>query len=214
MTHRPDPFIGTDVIRNRQFMTPAIAVGFRMFVHDGVRFLLVLYLANVFGLTPRTIGFFMLFYAVPLTIGVTYGGFLADRWPSRLVGSIAMLLLAAGTLWLAFVSAEAGSLMLTPGLIVAGLSGGISLTPFTKTAVAALGEDRVGLAAGLYNMLRFAGIAISTPLLGLLLAQGFARYGGLETVTPPYQSAFLLLSVVAVAGAGVAALIPDSKTTS
>jgi len=123
-------------------------------------------------------------------------------------------LLAAGTLWLAFVSAEAGSLMLTPGLIVAGLSGGISLTPFTKTAVAALGEDRVGLAAGLYNMLRFAGIAISTPILGLLLAQGFARYGGLETVTPPYQSAFLLLSVVAVAGAGVASLIPDSKTTS
>jgi hypothetical protein len=119
-----------------------------------------------------------------------------------------MLMLAGGTLWMGLAGANAGSLMLTPGMIIAGLSAGISLTPFTKTSVAALGQERVGLAAGLYNTLRFAGIAISTPILGLLLAQGFARYGGLETVALPYQSAFLLLAVVAVAGAGVAALIP------
>lgn len=211
ITRHPAPFISAEVIGNRRFMTPAIAVAFRMFVHDGIRFLLVLYLANIFGQTPRTIGFFMLFYGIPLTIGVTYGGFLADRWPGRLVGSLAMLVLAGGTLWLALVGADAGTLLLTPGLIVAGLSGGISLTPFTKTAVAALGPERVGLAAGLYNTLRFAGIAVSTPLLGLLLARGFARYGGLETVAPPYQTAFLLLTVVAVVGAGIAALMPQDK---
>ena len=104
---------------------------------------------------------------------------------------------------------SAGSLLLTPGLIVAGLCGGISLTPFTKTAVSALGPDKVGLAAGLYNTLRFAGIAVSTPLLGLLLVQGFAQYGGLETVSEPYQFAFQVLAVIAAAGSVVSVFIPN-----
>jgi len=208
---RPDPFIGADVFRNRRFITPAIAVSLRMFAHDGVRFLTILYLANVFGLSPKMLGFFMLFYTAPLLIAVPSGGFLADRWPSRVVGAIGLLVLAAGILWLGFVGPGADSLSLAPGLIVAGLGGGASLTPFTKTAVTSLGSNRVGLAAGLYNTLRFAGIATSTPLLGLLLAWGFARHGGLETVSQPYQLGFQLLVGVAVLGSGIAALIPNTE---
>lgn len=213
-THRLDPFIGADVARNRQFVTPAVAVSLRMFAHDGARFLMVLYLANVFGQSPRTIGLFMLFYTIPLTIGVAYGGFLADLWPNRIVGAIGMLLLAVGIFWLSLVYPGTGALVLVPGLLVAGFSSGISLTPFTKTAVTALGPDRMGLASGLYNRLRFAGIAISTPLLGLLLAWGFAQHGGLETVTEPYQLGFQLVAGAAVLGSGVAALIPINKNKS
>ena len=185
-----------------------------MFVHDGVRFITILYLANAFGLSPKTIGFFMLFYAAPLMIGITYGGFLSDRWPGRTVGTTGMLLLATGLFWLSRVDADTGLMMLAPGLMMAGFSAGLSLVPFTKTAVVALGKERIGFASGLYNTLRFAGIATSTPLLGLLLAWGFARHGGLETVSEPYQLGFLLAAIVAIAGSGVAALIPkdqDSK---
>jgi predicted MFS family arabinose efflux permease len=211
--HHPDPFIGAEVVRNRQFLASSAAVGLRMFAHDGVRFLMVLYLANVFSQSPRTIGFFILFYTLPLMIGVTYGGFLADRWPSRTVGVVGMVLLAGGIFWLSQVDPHIGAFVLIPGLLVGGFSSGISLTPFNKTAVTALGPDKVGLASGLYNMLRFAGIATSTPLLGLLLAQGFAQHGGLETVSQPYQTAFQLLAGVAVASSGVAALIPKSGDT-
>lgn len=210
-THHPDPFIGPEVVRNRQFLTSSAAVGLRMFSHDGVRFLMVLYLANVFSQSPREIGFFILFYTLPLMVGVTTGGFLADRWPSRTVGVVGMLLLAAGIFWLSLFDPAAGAFVLAPGLVVAGFSSGISLTPFNKTAVTALGLDKVGLASGLYNMVRFAGIATSTPLLGLLLARGFAQYGGLETASEPYQLAFQLLAGIALVSGGVAALIPTHR---
>lgn len=212
MSYRPRPFIGFDVLRNRQFVTPTVAVSLRMFAHDGARFLMVLYLANVFSQSPRDIGFFMLFYAVPLMIGVAYGGFLADRWPNRIVGFVGMVGLAAGMLWISLVNPNIGSFILAPGLSVAGLTAGISLTPFTKTAVVALGPDRVGLAAGLYNTLRFAGLAASTPLLGLLLVQGFAQHNGLETVSGPYQLGFQLLAVIAVLGSAAATLIPTDTS--
>lgn len=207
-THRSNPFIGLDVLRNRRFITPAVAVSLRMSVHDGVRFVTVLYLANVFSQSPKFIGFFMLFYALPLLIGVAYGGVLADRWPSRNVGMIGMFLMAVAMLWMSLVNPEASSVILAPGLIVAGLSAGISLAPFNKTAVAALGQARIGLAAGLYNTIRFVGVAAATPLLGLLLAAGFARHGGIETVSGPYQLGFGVLAGVAVLGIGMAALIP------
>lgn len=210
-TYRPNPFISFDIARNREFLMPAIAVSLRTFAHDGVRFIVVLYLANVFGLTPRTIGFFLLFYALPLFFGVASGGFLADRWPSRIVGAIGLLFFAVGVFWPSLVDPNSGSLWLAPGLMIAGISAGVSLTPFTKTAVTSLGRDQVGFAAGLYNTLRFAGIATSTPLLGLLLANGFARYGGLETVSQPYQSGFQLLAIVTLVGSGVALLIPDNR---
>ena len=119
-----------------------------------------------------------------------------------------MFIMAAAMLWLSLVNPEAGTIMLAPGLIVAGLSAGISLAPFNKTAVAALGQARIGLAAGLYNTIRFVGVAAATPLLGLLLAHGFARHGGVETVSGPYQLGFGVLAGVAALGIGVAALIP------
>jgi hypothetical protein len=123
-----------------------------------------------------------------------------------------MLFFTVGAFWPSLVDPNSGSLLLTPGLMIAGLSAGVSLTPFTKMAVTSLGRDQVGFAAGLYNTLRFAGIATSTPLLGLLLANGFAQYGGLETVSQPYQSGFQLLAMVTLAGSGVALLIPDNRT--
>ena len=140
--------------------------------------------------------------------------FLADRWPSRNVGVFGMFIMALSTLWISLVNPDAGTLMLAPGLVVAGISTGISLAPFNKTAVAALGQERVGLAAGLYNTIRFSGIAMATPLLGLLLAAGFVRHGGIETVSGPYQLGFGLLAGAAALGFGVAALIPlEDKST-
>jgi predicted MFS family arabinose efflux permease len=210
-TYRANPFISVDVVRNRELIMTAIAVSLRTFAHDGIRFIVVLYLATVFGLTPRTIGFFLLFYALPLFFGVAFGGFLADRWPSRIVGAIGLLFFTVGMFWPSLVDPNSGSLWLAPGLIVAAISAGVSLTPFTKTAVTSLGRDQVGFAAGLYNTLRFAGIATSTPLLGLLLARGFAQHGGLETVSEPYQLGFQLLALVTLVGSGVALLIPDDR---
>ncbi|HET7087472.1 MAG TPA: MFS transporter [Anaerolineae bacterium] len=208
-----DAFVGLDILRNRRFMSPALAVSLRMFAHDGARFLLALILANVFRQSPRSVGVQMLFYAVPLMIGVATGGYLADRWASRVVGVVGMIGQVAGLLWLAVADASLGAAALVPGMIVAGLASGMNLVALTKEAIGALGERRVGLASGLYNTIRFAGTAAATPLLGLLLASGFAQQGGDQTVSGPYQLAFGVAAGVAALGAVAAALIPAPAPT-
>ncbi len=206
--HKPHAFIGKDILTNRRFIVPALAVNLRMFAHDGARFLLVLYLANVFGQSPSAVGLLMLFYTVPLLIGVTYGGYLADRWASRTAGTLGMIGQVAGLAWLGVAGSGAGTVALAPGMAVAGLAGGISLVSFSKEAIGSLGPERVGLASGLYNTVRFAGTAAATPLLGLLLERGFKQQVSGEAASGPYQLAFQVLTITAAVGIAVAALIP------
>ena len=94
-------------------------------------------------------------------------------------------------------------------MILGGLGAGLCLVSFTKEAVASLGEEKAGLASGLYNMIRFSGASLSAPILGLILANAYLRYPGGESVPGPYQSAYRVLAVTSIIGVLIAASIPS-----
>jgi len=205
----PNPIIGGSEIKNPRLILPSIAVNFRMIAHTGTSFLLVLYITNVFQRSPSAVGTFVLFYSLAAMIGVPLGGFLADRWISRKAGSFGLFILAAGMVWLGWITPGANPLTIMPGMILSGLGAGLCLVAFTKEAVASLGEDKVGLASGLYNMLRFTGASLSVPTMGLILAAAYERYAGGEFVSGPYQLGFQILTLTTIVGVIVAASIPS-----
>lgn len=210
----PNPLIGFDEVKNPRLILPAIAVNFRMIAHTGATFLLVLYLTNAFGKSPSAVGTFILFYSLSAMIGVPLGGMLADRWISRKAGSFGLSILALGMLWLWLVKPQTSHLILLPGMILGGMGAGLCLIAFTKEAVASLGEEKVGLASGLYNMLRFTGASLSTPILGLILAASYEQYAGGPTASEPYQFGFQVLTLTTIVGVIVAALIPSPPSIS
>jgi predicted MFS family arabinose efflux permease len=205
----PNPLFGFDDVKNPRLILPAISVSFRMIAHTGATFLLVIYLTNVFEKSPSAVGTFILFYSLSSLIGVPLGGFLADRWISRVSGSFGLSFLAIGMIWLGLIQPDGSHLILLPGMILGGLGAGLCLVSFTKEAVASLGEEKVGLASGLYNMIRFSGASISAPALGLILANAFERYPGGEAVPGPYQFAFRFLAITTIIGVIIAASIPN-----
>ena len=154
------------------------------------------------------IGIIMIFHSTPLFIAMPIGGMQADRWTCRKVAGLGMIIQMIGMLWLTLVSPQGGYFFLIPTMILGGFGAGLSLTPFNKEAIASLGEQNTGRAAGLYNMVRFTGAASSSPILDLILAARFKQVGGLETVAEPYQFSFMILVVCALLSAGFAALIP------
>jgi MFS family permease len=187
---------------------PSIGVIFRMFGLGSTVFLMVLYLSNVFHKSPSSVGIFMMVHSIPTFLFVPVGGIIADRWNSRNAAALGLLIHSSGMLWLSFIDPANNELLLMPGLFFAGLGAGVSLTPFTKDAVASLGEENVGLAAGLFNMIRFAGVAASAPLMGLILAAGFKRAGGFDTIPEPYQFGYLILAGCLLIGTLIALRIP------
>jgi MFS family permease len=203
-----DSLISLSILKNRQLIFPSIAVTFRMFCISGTIFLMVLYLANVLGKTTSAVGLFLIAHSLPIFLFIPIGGLMADKWKPGNVAVLGMFIQAIGMLWLSLINPMTNELLLIPGMFIGGLGAGLSLTPFTKGAVASLGEKQVGVASGLFNMIRFAGAAVSAPLLGLVLAASFEQYGGSAAVPEPYQYAFLILTGCALIGMGLASIIP------
>jgi MFS family permease len=204
----PKPLVGPVEVSNPRLILPATAVSFRMIAHGGTSFLLVIYVTNVFQKTPAAVGTFILFYSLSAMIGVPLGGWLADRWISRISGSFGLSFIVAGMIWLGLIQPQSNHLILLPGMIMAGLGAGLCLVSFTKEAVASLGQEKVGLASGLYNMIRFTGASITSPILGLILASAYQRYLGGETSAEPYMLGFRVLAVTSIIGVVIAASIP------
>jgi MFS family permease len=196
------------ILTNRSFFIPALAVNLRMIALDGGRFLLILFFANIFELTPRSIGAYLLAYSVPLLISVPLGGVLADRLQRRKLGPTGLVLQACGLLWIGVSSSESSLILVSVGIVISSLGAGIALISFSKEALGALGGKRVGLASGLYETIRFLGVAVTPPLLGLLLTRIQQCCGRSMPIEHPYLIGFRLLALVAILGSIVAAVMP------
>ena len=83
-------------------------------------------------------------------------------------------------------------------LIGHGLAAGIVLAPLHRAAMGKIDEDRLGMAAGVYSMIRFGGSAIGVALSGVIVQSSLDL--GLSTVAA-YQ--FVFVAIAAVVGTGV-----------
>jgi EmrB/QacA subfamily drug resistance transporter len=155
--YRSRPFNGLS------FATFAIGAGmFAMFLY------ITVYLQNVLGLTPLQAGVRMLsvtslVFAVPLItrrLGwpVVSGPMVGTGLAFVAVGLLLMTLAGTGTSWQP----------ITPGLVVAGIGIGLANPAIAATALAVVPRNRSGLAAGVSNTSRLAGLATGIAALGAL----------------------------------------------
>ncbi len=96
---------------------------------------------------------------------------------------------ATAPLWLIFVAA------LGHGLLI-----GLSLAPLHRSAMQRIDEEEVGMAAGLYSMIRFAGQILGVAVAGVLLQRGLERYAA---PIDAYQVVFYVFAGVAFAATAV-----------
>jgi predicted MFS family arabinose efflux permease len=157
-------------------------------------FLLTLYLQEVRGFGPLQTGFV---FAV-LGAGTVLGGMVGPRVIGALGGRRAMVLglvvQAAATVPLAFLSAVPGWLAILLALaFVGGVANLVAIVGFMVTATAGLPDRDQGLATGLTTMSQQVGIALGTPVMSAVVT-AVAHDGG----TP------LGLSVAITVNAGLA----------
>ncbi len=97
----------------------------------------------------------------------------------RLVVPLGLFTIGLGFVLMRLAAGEsAGWLALLPGCLVAGAGLGLTNTPVTNTATAAVPAERVGMASGMDMSARMISLAINIALMGFLPLQGTAA--GLE----------------------------------
>jgi EmrB/QacA subfamily drug resistance transporter len=194
---RENPFVSLGLFRRASFTRASLCASMRMITMNGSSFLLPLFLVDVYGLTPTTVGGMLMIIPGAMALVVRYGGQMADRWGSRVPIVMGGVVQMTTMLVLSQLPTQASLWWLFLVLAGHGFGVGLMLAPLHHAAMRQISEGEMGSAAGLYSMVRFAGSAVGTALIGVLLQ--FFLDQGLPTMDA-YQNAYLFLAGIALLG--------------
>jgi EmrB/QacA subfamily drug resistance transporter len=210
--HQDQPMLDLSLFRKPSFGGVSIgtfAIGAGMFAMFPY---LTFYLQNDLGYSPiqgglRILPCSLLCFIVPLVLRST-----ADKIAPRVVLGAGLGVTAIGLLAMIAVSATSNWTVLIPGLLLTGLGIGISNPAIARTALGVVAPERSGMASGISNTFRIAGLATGVAALGAVFQQRVANSLATNLGHPAPQLAKVVASagvhsaVIAAAGQpGVAA---------
>ncbi len=169
---------------------------------------MTLYLQGVLGLSPLHAGLVylpctaMLFIASALTAQL-----LRRAAPGALVAS-GLALVSLGMVLSLLADARSSWVATLPGLLIAGIGTGLFNPALSAVALGSAPPQHSGLAAGVNDTFRHAGIAVGVAAFGALIPTGAAlgHDQGASYVTG-YHHALIAGAVIAAAGSALSALL-------
>ena len=130
------------------------------------------YFQQVQGRSALGAGLAVLPVGIGFFVGAPLSGRLVGRFGPRFPMVSGLLLCAAGMLGLVRLQTDSSIGSLWWDLAAVGLGGGLSLTPMTATAMAAVRAQRAGMASAIHNSMRQVGQALGVAVLGSLVYAG------------------------------------------
>ncbi len=168
--HRDEPLLDLSLFRNRLFTMGNLTGLLNGIARNGVLFLLVFYLQGAKGDDPVTAGILLAPLAVGLLVLSPISGALADRYGSRLLATLGMVVTGLGLAGLMTLGID------TPYL-AAGRAGSsssarvraCSTSPNTSAVMGVVPPRQRGIGAGTRMMLTQSGFVVSIALaIGLV----------------------------------------------
>jgi predicted MFS family arabinose efflux permease len=130
---------------------------------------LSIYLQDILGFSPLATGVRFL----PLTVFVFFVPLamrrVAARIPLRVMIGAGLALVAAGLLLMHGLNADSAWTALLAGFIVGGVGIGVANPALAAGALRVVDPTRTGMASGINNTFRLAGVAVGVAALGALL---------------------------------------------
>lgn len=206
-----DPLVDVSLFRRPNFLAANLLGLVGLAIMCSVFFFLALFLQRALLLGPIAAGVALLPFTALIAVVAPLAGRWTDRVGPRVLITAGMLLLAGGLLLLSRADIEAGVLVLLPGLAVAGTGLGLSSTPVTNAALAAVPERSAGMGAGIVSVSRLVGLALGVAAMGAIVSASWP--GGVvrtmaerEAFAEALGTGFAVNAVLALAGAVAAAL--------
>lgn len=221
------PMIDLRLFKNDQ-LSVGLATGFITFVAIAGTLLLVpFYLEDVLGYTPRQVGF--LLAVVPIGLGITapISGSLSDRFGTRPITVIGLVVLVVGYYALSSLAVDTTALAYILRFLPIGIGMGIFQSPNNSAIMGTAPRGRLGVVSGMLAITRTLGQTTGIALLGALWASRAIAYAGTAvsgsaTETPPaaqvaalddtFRGIVILMSIALVLA--IWALYQDRKARS
>jgi MFS family permease len=170
----------------------------------GVFFFVSLYMQNVLGYSAVQAGAAFLPMTVIIILVAPIAGKASDRFGSRWLMTIGMVLLGVQLLYLSQLGADATFWNLLPGFVVGGIGMAMTMTPTAAAATRAVPVHKAGVGSAVLNAMRQVGGSVGIALMGAIVAHEAIGRPGLDGFMAGFERALFVASLIAFTGAIVA----------
>lgn len=163
------PLLDLQLLRDRAFLMGNLTGLLNGVARNGVLFLLVFYLQGVKGVDPVAAGIQLAPLALGLVVLSPISGALADRYGSRLLATLGMVVTAVGLAGLMTIDASTEYWQLAVWQLVIGAGSGLFVSPNTSAVMGVVPAEKRGVGAGIRAMLTNTGFVLSIAIaIGLM----------------------------------------------
>jgi MFS family permease len=170
----------------------------------GVFFFVSLYMQNVLGYSAVEAGAAFLPMTILIILVAPVAGKASDRFGSRWLMTIGMVLLGVQLLYLSQLSATADFWSLLPGFLLGGLGMALTMTPTAAAATRAVAVEKSGVGSAVLNAMRQIGGSMGIALMGAILAHEAGGRVGVDAFMDGFERALLVGAIIAFVGSLVA----------
>jgi EmrB/QacA subfamily drug resistance transporter len=168
-----------------------------------------IYMQQVLGLSAVEAGLAYLpgTFLNAATSGVTASMAEKGKLSSRVAVSLGLAMVATGLLLMTVADANSSWLAIQPGLLIAMVGTGMFNPAVIAVALGSVSEDQSGLAAGVNDTARQAGIAVGVAALGAMIPTTALAHGDVTGYVDGLHNALVVGGALAAVGAIAAAYL-------
>ncbi len=170
-----NPLIDIDLfLKNRTFTASNLTALLNYIATYSIVFVFTIYLQVILGISPEMAGLILVAEPVFMVIFSPISGLLAERYGSRVLASLGMLLIGFSFVML-YVLNLRNVLNIILSLSVLGIGFGLFSAPNTNSVMGSTPPGKYGLASGTLGTMRFTGQLLSVTIASLFLASSMSR---------------------------------------
>lgn len=195
-TRNKQPFVDLRLFAQRGYGLVTFVSSAQLFCLLGMQLLLPLFLIGVQGHTSGQAGLLIAPLAVTLAIVSPGAGRLSDLVGSRLTCVIGMGIVALAGVGLTFWGGDTAPWLIMLTLILLGFGMGLTQSPTANAVTLVVQREKLGIALGIFNMLRFVAGTLGATLFGAILDNSSGAANGVAAFRLDF---YLFIAMAAVA---------------
>ena len=178
----PQPMVDLKLFGNPLFSINLL-MGFLVFLVLAGGFILPFLLQNVLGYSTQMVGLLMMSNPIAMGLVSPVAGTLSDRFGSRVISLIGLLVLVVGCLVMSTLRTGVTPLGIVVRLIPFGIGFGLFQSPNNSSIMGSAPRERLGVASGLIGLSRTLGNSSGLPLMGSIYGAFVLAAANLPTGT-------------------------------
>lgn len=186
-----EPMLPLNLFRESTFTSSCICYTMSGFGIVAPAIILNFYLSKILKYSPLNSGLILMTLSLAGAVGTPLGSFLANKWGTRIINFIGLVLVGAGTVFLSQIDTNISNFHLRVILIAFGIGFGFSVQA-VSSAIKYLPLEKSGMASGIINAGRQIGTCIGAAVLISVLNINVAR-GSSRAFNNTFELAYIVI---------------------